>query len=147
MTQVNSPFLLSKIRPLNENTELQNNYFFQLERMLQQLYQRTGGSVDAVEENEGLITTTAHVMSIANQGLHEVEELNAYNYARHQAELDRLKDDLEEISSSSAAKCMDDDVLSRIEEIEARQTCIMGMLDGLNEKLNELEGLSHGYNA
>lgn len=49
-TQVNSPFMLGKIRPFKENTELQNNYFFQLERILQQLYRRSGGTTDEVSD-------------------------------------------------------------------------------------------------
>lgn len=147
MTQVNSPFLLSKIRPIAEYSEVQNNYFFQLERILQQIYTRTGGPVDNISENEGLVTSTAYVMSIANQGLHEIEELNAYNYARHQAQLDRLKDDVEELKAISPSEGRYDGIEDRISEIEGRQLSIIGMLDGINEKLNELEGLSYGYNT
>ena len=146
MTQVNSPFMLHKIRPIQENTQAQNNYFFQLERMLQQLYRRTGGSIDAVEENEGLVTSAAYVMSIANQGLHDIEELNAYNYARQQADIDELKSDVEELRSLSSHKFMDG-LYARLDEIESRQLFVLGMIDGINEKLKELEGLSYGYNA
>ena len=52
MTQINTPFILSKIRPRNEFSGTQNNYFDQLERIIQQLYRRVGGSIDIVEEIE-----------------------------------------------------------------------------------------------
>ena len=50
MTQVYSPYFLSKIRPTKELSRSQNNYLDQLERIIQQLYQRSGGEVDSVVE-------------------------------------------------------------------------------------------------
>ena len=50
MTQINSPYLLSKIRPAGEFSRATNNYLTQLERSLQQIYARVGGSNDAVSE-------------------------------------------------------------------------------------------------
>lgn len=127
MIQVNSPFALSKIRPAKQFSELQNNYFYQLERSLQQIYQRTGGANDNISETEGLFSSTAYIMSIANQGIADIEELNAYNYARYQAELDSLK--------------------SLFEELSAKQCQINAALDAINTQLKELEGLSYGYHA
>jgi hypothetical protein len=65
MTQVNSPYLIKKVRPREEldtrlNVDTQefqsslgselNNYLDQIERFLEQIYRRTGGAVDTVEE-------------------------------------------------------------------------------------------------
>ena len=47
-TQVNSPFLLAKLRPVDDMTAQENNYHDQIERILQQLYRRSGGAVDVV---------------------------------------------------------------------------------------------------
>ena len=52
MTQINSPFLLSKLRPISELSRTENNYREQLERILQQMYRRLGGSNDSVQELE-----------------------------------------------------------------------------------------------
>ena len=46
MTQVNSPFLLKKIRPREQFTPEKNNYFDQSERIIEQLYRRSGGTTD-----------------------------------------------------------------------------------------------------
>lgn len=50
-TQVNSPFLLSKLRPVGDMTKQENNYHDQIERILQQLYRRSGGTVDTTDDN------------------------------------------------------------------------------------------------
>ena len=50
-TQVNSPFLLPKLRPVRELSKDENNYHEQLERVLQQIYRRIGGTVDTVDDN------------------------------------------------------------------------------------------------
>ena len=55
---VNPPFFLSKIRPSSELSKEQENYFIQLERVLQQTYQRTGGPVDAIDNIETAISTS-----------------------------------------------------------------------------------------
>lgn len=59
-TQVNSPYLLSKIRPRSGvNAEIVN-YLDELERILQQLYRRTGGVGDSViNTSESPITLKA----------------------------------------------------------------------------------------
>lgn len=51
MTQINSPFLLSKIRPIRELSKQENNYHDQIERILQQIYRRIGGPVDNIDDN------------------------------------------------------------------------------------------------
>lgn len=50
-TQVNSPFLLSKLRPVGDMTKQENNYHDQIERILQQLYRRSDGTVDTTDDN------------------------------------------------------------------------------------------------
>jgi hypothetical protein len=51
MIQINSPFLLAKLRPIKELSKQENNYHDQIERILQQLYRRAGGAIDVVDEN------------------------------------------------------------------------------------------------
>ena len=50
-TQINSPFLLPKLRPISELSKTENNYHEQLERILQQIYRRIGGPIDSVDDN------------------------------------------------------------------------------------------------
>ena len=50
MTQVNSPFLLPKVRPKTGTVEDLQNYLSELERILQQLYRRTGAESDDSDE-------------------------------------------------------------------------------------------------
>jgi hypothetical protein len=57
MTQVNSPFLVRKLRPREAIDKLPrgddfNNYLDQLERTLEQLYRRTGGTTDNIEDTD-----------------------------------------------------------------------------------------------
>ncbi len=129
MTQVNSPFFLSKLRPADSENlvEQLNNYLDEFERIVQQVYQRTGGQVDIVDDNEAAITSNAYVMSIANQSLQSAEELESYNYSRYRADID--------------------DIEQRVCEIEARQCYIISSLDSINEQLSELEALSYGYQS
>ena len=49
--QVNSPFMLAKLRPAEDMSANENNYHAQIERILQQLYRRAGGTVDNVDDN------------------------------------------------------------------------------------------------
>jgi len=51
-TQVNSPFMLAKLRPIKDMTANENNYHEQIERILQQLYRRMGGAVDVVSQDD-----------------------------------------------------------------------------------------------
>jgi hypothetical protein len=59
MTQVNSPYLLSKVRPLNPAELLESNYFDELERILQQLYRRSGAEADTSDTQRNLPPVTA----------------------------------------------------------------------------------------
>ena len=51
MTQINLPFLLPKLRPIAELSKTENNYHEQLERILQQMYRRLGGTIDITDDN------------------------------------------------------------------------------------------------
>ena len=44
MTQVNPPYLVRKLRPISQLTPEMNNYLSQLERIIEQLYLRSGGT-------------------------------------------------------------------------------------------------------
>jgi len=66
MSQVNSPFLIKKLRP-REAIERSlgregNNYLDQLERFLEQIYRRSGGSVDSVDS--GMEAASSNEMQI-----------------------------------------------------------------------------------
>jgi len=67
MSQVNSPFLIKKLRP-REAIERSlgregNNYLDQLERFLEQIYRRSGGSVDSVDS--GMEAASSNEIQIA----------------------------------------------------------------------------------
>lgn len=64
MTQINPPYLLPKIRPINEYTKAQNNHWSQVERTLQQIYERLGGSVDSVTGVEDLIVANESQINV-----------------------------------------------------------------------------------
>lgn len=79
MTQVNSPFLLSKLRPIKELSKQENNYHDQIERVLQQLYRRTGGTVDTVdgsiEEASANENQIAHVYGLIADLTEAIQDL------------------------------------------------------------------------
>jgi hypothetical protein len=62
--QVNSPFLLAKIRPVKELTRQENNYHDQIERILQQLYRRVGGETDIIDEDDSGIEILPRLLSL-----------------------------------------------------------------------------------
>ncbi|MFW0776246.1 MAG: hypothetical protein ACN2B6_00815 [Rickettsiales bacterium] len=67
MTQINSPFLIKKLRPRRELLEklggetgaALNNYLDQIERYLEQSYRRLGGSNDSVSLLEDYIESNS----------------------------------------------------------------------------------------
>lgn len=87
MTQVNSPFLLGKIRPVNELSKQQNNYLLQLERILQQLYRRSGGTSDYVDDTDGLIDSvfsdSLKVMSEVGELTKDIENRYDFSHVHH----------------------------------------------------------------
>jgi hypothetical protein len=66
MTQINSPFLLSRIRPTAEFAPDSNEYFYQMERILQQLYQ---GSEDMRAQIDALSARVSELESELEGGL------------------------------------------------------------------------------
>lgn len=70
MTQVNSPFLLPKIRPKGGTVADLQNYLSELERILQQLYRRTGAEAD----------DTSSVPNLPPGALSSLSKVSSTNY-------------------------------------------------------------------
>lgn len=79
--QINSPFLLSKLRPIAELSRSENNYHEQLERILQQIYRRVGGTTDtvdgSVEESSANENQIAHLYGLIDALTRAVNDLSS----------------------------------------------------------------------
>jgi len=80
MTQINSPFLLPKLRPIRELSPQENNYLAQLERIVQQIYRRVGGGIDIIDEdlqeasaNESQIALNLALIETLKQRVEDLE--------------------------------------------------------------------------
>ena len=78
MSQINSPFLLPKLRPIKELSPQENNYHEQIERIIQQIYRRVGGPIDDIGNDDGVNANEnqiAQLLGLVGALLQRVEDL------------------------------------------------------------------------
>lgn len=75
MTQVNTPYALPKLRPIQQLTPALNAYFEYLERLVQQTYLRTGGGVDEIENALVLASLDGSEVASLEDRLQMVEDM------------------------------------------------------------------------
>jgi hypothetical protein len=81
VTEVIPPYGVAKARPIKEFSKVQNNYFEMLEQLLQQLYLRSGGTIDIGSDNLEEVSANenqiAHLYGITSGLLDSIQDLEA----------------------------------------------------------------------
>ena len=123
MTQINSPYFLSKIRPMGELSRPLNNYLSQLESILQQTYRRVGAENDSIspsiDDNISNNTAIYHLNSQLQSLRNEINDLQS-NHAPKDPAISKILSRIDDIESSIPNTQPLDDILRRITDIEAQ---------------------------
>lgn len=122
MTQVYSPYFLSKIRPIRELSKSQNNYLDQLERIIQQLYQRSGAETDAIapaaDDNIANATAISQVSAQIKQLRKDIQDLQSET--NNDALVKKLLRRIDDVENSLPIIPPIQHILKRLDDIEAQ---------------------------
>lgn len=123
MTQINSPYFLSKIRPMSELSRPLNNYFAQLESILQQTYRRIGAENDSIAPSiDDNIANNTAIYRLNSQLLElrsDIADLKT-DIPPKDPQIAKLLSRLDDIEASIPQIAPINDMLRRISDIEAQ---------------------------
>lgn len=135
MTQVNSPFLIKKLRPRDAVKAVLgdefNTYLDQAERFWEQIYRRSGGSIDSVTSIEQLISANEIEISTLRAQLADAYELIAE--LQSDAPTSPTEKEFNEIDVSGSHAAAD------LEEINATQGAVITLPTSGEVKINVLD--------